>query len=97
MSLPKYLIPFRRDIIAELKYQKYDEKTKIFVIANLKGRKREEEMLIYLKSIRDLNMNSESIIYKTKEIIEQWDMFWGFIIDENCDEVYQPKLYTKYY
>lgn len=93
MSLPIYLTPFEEDIISELKRQGYSEKDIYSLVYDFKGRKREEE---FLKFINDnMNMPYEVLIYKKIELRKQYPIFWGYIVDKDGCEIYDPDQYRK--
>lgn len=94
MSLPIYLKPLEKDIIEELQLQGADDDTIKSIVYDFRGRKREEELLKYLISNRNLTFSE--IMSKKLEIKNTWDMFWGYIITEEGSEIYRPDLYVKW-
>ena len=95
MSLPIYLTPLEDDIIEELKLQGFNDNTIKSITNDFKGRKREEELLTFLINNRNKNLKSKDIIAKSIKIKNKFDMFWGYIIDKNGDEIYRPDLFKK--
>lgn len=101
MSLPIYLIPHEKEIIEELKLQGADDKTIKSITYGFKGKKRELELLRYLKDNRNNKISFKDIIDKKVELINKYDEFWGYILvyDGDCfpewSEEYNPDKYIK--
>ena len=73
MSLPIYLKPHEKEIIEELKLQGADEKTIQSIVYDFKGKKRELELLKYLKENRNNKITFSELMRKKIEIKEKYD------------------------
>lgn len=101
MSLPIYLKPHEKEIIEELKLQGADEKTIKSVTFDFKGKKREIELLKYLKENRNNKISFNDLIAKKVELKNKYDEFWGYILAYDGDyfpewsEEYNPEKYIE--
>lgn len=94
MSLPIYLLPHEKEIIDELKIQGADEETIKAVTFDFRGKKRELELLNYLKENRNNKISFNQLIAKKMEIKNKYDQFWGYIIEH--DSNYFPEYHEEY-
>ena len=94
MSLPIYLKPHEKEIIEELKLQGADDKTIKSVTFDFRGKKRELELLKYLKENRNNTITFSELMRKKIEIKEKYDDFWGYILVKDSD--YFPEYYEEY-